>query len=66
MIISSKWRGILYIASAALSVVLGVAVALGYVSTGQIDEWVAAGVYAVTTITSILARLNLTPPELEQ
>lgn len=63
MNIPSKWRGYLYIVSAVLSVALGVAVALGYVTTGQVDEWLAAGVYAVTTIASILARLNLTPPE---
>lgn len=61
MALSAKWRGVLYVVSAVLSVALGVAIALGFVTVGQIDEWVAAGVYAVTTVASILARLNLTP-----
>jgi len=61
MSIPAKWRGILYIVAAILSAALGVAIALGYLTTGQVDEWVSAGVYAVTTIASILARLNLTP-----
>ena len=60
MALSAKWRGILYVVSAILSVALGVAIALGFVTVGQIDEWVAAGVYAVTTVASVLARLNLT------
>lgn len=61
MVIPAKWRGTVYIVSAVLSVVLGVAIALGFVTTGQIDEWVATGVYVVTLVSSILARLNLTP-----
>jgi len=61
MALSAKWRGILYVVSAILSVALGVAIALGFVTVGQIDEWVTAGVYAVTTVASVLARLNLTP-----
>ena len=61
MALSAKWRGSLYVVSAILSVALGVAIALGFVTVGQIDEWVAAGVYAVTTVASVLARLNLTP-----
>jgi hypothetical protein len=58
-----KYRGYLYIASAIASVALGVAVALGWVTTGQVDEWVAIGTYALTTVTSILARLNLADPQ---
>lgn len=63
MTIPAKYRGYLYIASAIMSVALGVAVAMGWVTTGQVDEWVAIGTYAFTTVTSILARLNLSDPQ---
>jgi len=61
MVLPSKWRGILYVIAAIASAVVGIAIALGYVTTDEVDRWVAAGIYAVTTITSIIARLNLTP-----
>lgn len=61
MVIPAKWRGAVYVVSAVLSVVLGVAIALGFVTTGQIDEWVSIGAYVISLVSSILARLNLTP-----
>jgi len=63
MVLPSKWRGVLYIVAAIASAAIGTAVALGVVTTDEVDRWVAAAVYAVTTIASIIARLNLTPPE---
>lgn len=61
MNISAKWRGVMYVVAAGLSIVIGILTALGIVSQDQVASWFATAGLVFTAVTSILARLNLTP-----
>jgi hypothetical protein len=62
MLISEKWRGILYIALAVIAVVLAVVVVfLGVITSDQVLKAVEVAALIYAAFIGLLARVNLSP-----